>query len=132
MKNYLLVLQFIAIAITGYGQKTNLATIKRVQTFEQKFSKGAEENVLIEEKSYDTLGQLIELKEFDAKGNAVVWEKYIYDENGNLIEELFLNSKGKIEKKEVTQYQNNLKISREFFDSEGRLYKKKTYEYELR
>ena len=58
--------------------------------------------------------------------------KYVYDEDKNIIEEITLDRRGKVEKKEKTIYKDGLKVERHFFDNRDRMYKKKIYEYEYR
>ena len=106
--------------------------IKSEKVFEQRLDKGFNNKYLLEETTYNSEGRISELRELNQKGEVVKWEKYSYDSNGNCIEEIYLNSTGKIEKRIVTKYSDNFKTSKEYYDSEGRLYRKKEYEYEYR
>jgi len=105
--------------------------ITSVTTYEQRLDKGIKDKYVIEISKYDSFGRLIELKEIARKGEIKLWKKYIFDANENLIEEIFLDLEGKIDKRELTHYNGNLRIYKEYFDSKGRMYKKKSYEYEF-
>ena len=135
MKKLLLIVFGILFSTVLFGQKSEQIIskgISSIKTYEQVLSKGIDDKYIIEELTYDSEGRLIELKEISRKGEIKLWEKYKFDENGNLIEEITFDVEGKIEKTEITYYTNNLRTHREFYDSKGRMYKKKTYEYTFR
>ena len=135
MKKLLLIVFGILFSTVLFGQKSEQIIskgISSIKTYEQVLSKGIDDKYIIEELTYDSEGRLIELKEISRKGEIKLWEKYKFNENGNLIEEITFDVEGKIEKTEITYYTNNLRTHREFYDSKGRMYKKKTYEYTFR
>jgi YD repeat-containing protein len=82
--------------------------------------------------AFNEQGELIELKEFSNEGDVKRWEKYAYNEEGKLVEEVFLDGKGKVERKEKSIYKDGLRIEKQFFNSKDKLYKRKVYEYEYR
>ncbi len=135
MKNILLFCVAILCFTAANGQNKSVIKeqgITAVKTYEQRLDKGIDDKYIIEQVKYNAAGKIIERKEQSRKGEIKLWEKYKYDTNGNLTEELTLDIKGEVSKKIVTKYKNNLKLSREYYNSEGRLYKKKTYEYEFK
>lgn len=132
MKNLLLIvfgLLFSTALFSQSKQQIVSEKITSITTFEQRLDKGIDDKYVIEELKYDAEGRLIELKEITRKGEIKLWEKYIFDANGNLIEEITLDMQGKVEKRELTHYEKNLRVSKEYFDAKGRMYKKKTYAY---
>jgi len=133
MKNIFLFIFTLLISSGIYGQvdKTIIEKgIKKVTTYEQRLENGLDKKYVIKEVSYNAKGFVIELKETSRKGEVKVWEKYKYNTGGNKTEEQILDHKGRIEKKIIIKYENGLKTGKEYYDSEDRLYKKKTYEYE--
>lgn len=135
MKNFLLIICGIIFSTSLFAQshaKIVSDKITSIKTYEQSLSKGIDDKYIIEEVSYDEAGRVIERKEMNSKGDIKLWEKFKFDQNGNLIEEIVYDVEGKVEKTEVSYYTNNLRTHKEYFDSKGRLYKKKTYAYEYR
>ncbi|MFH0999741.1 MAG: hypothetical protein V1783_02770 [Bacteroidota bacterium] len=134
MKKWIFLLLGIIISSPLFSQsKSQIISngISSIKTWEQSFNKGNPEKYIIEEISYDNEGRIIEIKELSRKGEIKLWEKYKFDSNGNLVEELIYDFEGNLEKKAITFYTNNLRTSKEYYDAKGRLYKKKTYEYKL-
>jgi hypothetical protein len=118
---------------SGQGKKTiRERKIASVTVQEYFLEEGMDEPVVESVETYDVHGELIELKEFNKEGEIKKWEKYGYDESGNLVEEVFLDEKGRITRTEKTIYEEGLKVERQFYDDKGRLYKKKAYLYEYR
>lgn len=134
MKHLILIVLGLIFSISLHSQSKSQIVSEKITsiiTYEQELSKGIDEKYIVEEMKYDSEGRLIELKEISGKGEIKLWEKYKYDTNGNIVEEIVYDVEGKIEKKEITYYTNNLRTHREFYDSKGRMYKKKTYVYEF-
>lgn len=134
MKNFILIILGLLFSSALFGQsKSQIVSDKivSIKTFEQELSKGIDKKYIVEELIYDSEGRLIEQKEISGKGEIKLWKKYKFDENGNLIEEIEFDVEGNIEKKEITYYTNNLRTHKEYFDSKGRKYKIKTYEYKF-
>ncbi len=134
MKNLALIILLATFSCLAFGQKKSKIIdkgISNIKTYEQRLDKGIDTKFIIKEESYNQQGNLIELRETSRKGEIKLWEKYKYDDNGNLIEEIHYDLRGKIEKRIVTKFRDNLKIEREYYDSDGRLYKKRSYEYQF-
>lgn len=132
MKNVTLLILLIALslAVSGQDRKTiKEKGISEIKTYEQKLERGIEDKFVVEIEKFDKKGRTIELKETSRKGEVDSWVKYKYDEDGNVIEETQLDVRGKLKKKEITKYKNGLRIEREYYDSENRLVRRKTYEY---
>lgn len=88
---------------------------------------------LDKEEHYDFRGEIVELKEYSNKGKEIkLWMKYKFDDEGNLIEELELNSKGEQKIKFVYKNNKGLRIERNDYDEKNRLIKVKKYEYGYR
>jgi hypothetical protein len=60
------------------------------------------------------------------------WEKYAYNADGKLVEEAYLNARGRVQRTEKSIYSDGLRTEKQFYDKRGRLYKRKVYEYEYR
>ncbi len=82
--------------------------------------------------TFNKLGYLIEIKEFDSNESVKKWEKYSYNSEGNLIEEIFLDDKGRVERTEKSIYKDGLRVEKQFFDERAKMYKKKEYVYEFK
>lgn len=135
MKNLIFILTILLCSGTLHGQsKAEIKEkgITKVKTYEQRLDKGLDKKFVISEINYNNDGKIIEQKLTTRKGEIKEWTKFKFDSAGNEIERLTLNIKGEVDKKTVTKFENNLKVLREYYDSEGRLYRKKTYEYEFK
>lgn len=77
-------------------------------------------------------GDRTEIKEFNKKGEIKRWEKYLYDDEGNVVEQIFLDHKGRIVETEKYLYEGKLRTEKQYYNKKGILYKKKVYEYEYR
>ncbi|MFO7935102.1 MAG: hypothetical protein R6U78_13605 [Bacteroidales bacterium] len=103
------------------------------QTVHEYFlGEGMDEPVVELIEKYNEEGEVIEIREFNKRGEIKKWEKYGYDEEGNLVEEVFLDEKGKATRTEKSFYKDGLRVEKHFFDQRGRLFKKKEYLYEYR
>jgi hypothetical protein len=107
---------------------------------------------------YDTLGNVIEKKEMNDKGDVVLFERYQYspqqklckelvidpvtnqetkitsyeyNNDGKLIKETILNKKGEVIKSHTYTYKNNLKNTRTTTNAKGKIIEVKTYQYIL-
>jgi hypothetical protein len=129
----------LILLVTGFapavaqGKKTiREKEISSITVKEYFIGEGMDEAVVESIETFNSEGDLVQLQEFNKKGEIKKWEKYGYDGEGNLVEEVFLDEKGKITRTEKTVYRDDLKVERQFFDDKGRLYKKKEYIYEYR
>ncbi|MFO7669229.1 MAG: RHS repeat domain-containing protein [Bacteroidales bacterium] len=81
-------------------------------------------------KKYNADGEVIEIKEINRRGEVTRWEKYAYDGDRNLTEEVFLDPKGKVIRTEKSIFKEGLRVEKQFFNERDKLYKKKVYVYE--
>ena len=133
----LLSLAAMCLLVTGplAGQSTKTIKEKQIasQTVLEYFiEEGIDEPLVESIERYNEKGKLVEIKEFNKKGEVKRWEKYGYDENGKLVEEVLLTMKGRIERTEKTRYEDGLKVEKKYFNNRDFLYKRKVYEYEYR
>ncbi len=106
--------------------------IKSQTVYEYFLDEDADKAIVELIETYNAAGELTEIKQFRSNGEIKRWEKYKFNENGDLIEEIILNEKGKVDKIEKTIYKDGLRVEKQFFNPKGKLYKKKTYIYEYR
>lgn len=100
--------------------------------YEIDYSEGLDDAVIEKEEVFNVKGDLIELKEYNSKGEISLWEKYTYTDDGDLKTELYFNKKGDLDKKIVYTYEDGLKKEKLYYDAKERLIKKKKYVYEYR
>ncbi|MCK4750626.1 MAG: hypothetical protein KAT15_26390 [Bacteroidales bacterium] len=125
----------LCITMIGYGQSKKDIQEKGIvsKTVQEYFiEEGADEPVVESIEKYNKEGETIELQEFNRLGDIKRWEKYGYDAVGQLVEEVFLDSKGRITQTEKSVYEDGLRVEKRYYNSRGKLYKKKVYEYEYR
>jgi len=128
-----MVLLSVALSAMGQGAKTiQEKKISGRTVYEYFVDEGRDEPVVESVEKYDEQGHLLELKEFNRKGEVKRWEKYAYDADGKVVEEAYLNAKGRVERTEKSIYSEGLRVEKQFYDKRGRLYKRKVYEYEYR
>ncbi len=119
--------------LSGQSKKTiREKQITSITVQEYFLEKGIDEPLVESVEKYNEEGELIELQEFDKRGEVKKWEKYVYDPEGRLVEQQFLDEKGRIVRTEKNIYRDDLRVEKHFFDEKGRLYKKKAYLYEYR
>ena len=103
------------------------------KTTEEYFiEEGIDEPVTESIERYNEDGEMIELKEFNSRGEIKRWEKYVYDGDRNLLEEIFLDARGRVTRTEKNIYRDGLRVEKHFYNENNRLYKKKVYLYEYR
>ena len=125
----------LSVAVTLMGQSAKTIQEKKISgrtVYEYFVDEGLDEPVVESIEKFDEQGQLLELKEFSRKGEVKKWEKYSYNAEGKLIEEVFLDGKGRVERTEKSIYSEGLRTEKLFYDKKGRLFKRKVYEYEYR
>jgi hypothetical protein len=93
---------------------------------------GMDEPLVESIERYNEVGDPVEIKEFNSKGEVKRWEKYAYNKEGKLVEEVFLDEKGKVERTEKSMYKDGLRIEKQYFNNKDKLTKRKVYEYEYR
>lgn len=118
---------------TGQSKKTiREAGIESITVQEYFIAEGMDEPVVESVEKFNKDGELVEIKEFNKRGEVKNWERYVYDSEGNLVEEIFLDEKGLVTESEKNIYKDGLRIEKQFYNKKGNLYKKKEYQYEYR
>jgi hypothetical protein len=129
----LLLIFFIPILTFGQGKKTIASKQIASQTVYEYFvSEGLKEPVIETIEVYDSVGNVIEQKEFNSEGDLKNWQKFKFDKNDKKIEESTLNVRGKVLERIVWIYENDLVIEKQYYDQKNRLTKRKEYQYEFR
>jgi hypothetical protein len=119
--------------MAGQDAKTNKERGIAKQTVQEYFvEEGMDEPVVESIERYNEAGDLIEIKEFNRKGEVKLWEQYAYNEAGQVVEEVFLDAKGRIERSEKSIYADGLRVEKHYYNNKNKLYKRKVYEYEYR
>lgn len=130
---FCLVALLTTVQVPGQGKKTiSSMGIVSVTVQEYFIEEGMDQPVVESIEKYNEEGELVELKEFNKRGEVRKWEKYGFDGDGNLVEEIFLDEKGKVERTEKNLYRDGLRVEKEYYDDKGRLTKRKVYQYEYR
>jgi hypothetical protein len=132
---FLLTCAFLIMAGPVLGQSTTIIKEKKIatRTVQEYFiDEGMDEPVVESIERYNESGDLIEIQEFNSRGDVKLWEKYTYDNEGRVVEEIFLDAKGRIERTEKSIYSDGLKIEKQYYNNRDKLYKRKVYEYEYR
>ena len=132
---FLLTCAFLIMAGPVLGQSTTIIKEKKIatRTVQEYFiDEGMDEPVVESIERYNESGDLIDIQEFNSRGEVKLWEKYAYDNEGRVVEEIFLDAKGRIERTEKSIYSDGLKIEKQYYNNRDKLYKRKVYEYEYR
>jgi len=133
----MLYMMLIFMFISGgvFGQSKKIIKEKEIistTVHEYFIEEGMDDPVVESIEKYNEAGDLIEIQEFNKKGEVKKWEKYAYNDDGKLVEEVFLDAKGRIERTEKSMYEDKLRVEKQYYNSRGKLYKKKKYLYEYR
>ncbi len=134
MKGYILLLALL-FSLGANAQSSKEVKEKGIvsqHVYEIDYSEGLNTEVLEKEDFFDAAGNLIELKEYNSKGEVDLWEKYTYTDDGEIKTETYLDKKGNVEKKVVYEYEDGLKTAKLYYDAKDRLLKKKKYVYKFR
>jgi len=123
----------MGLSVAGYGQDRkeirDLGIVSK--TVQEYFIEDGIDEPLIESiEKYNEDGEMIEIQEFNSRGEVKLWEKYAYDEDRNLIEEIFLDHRGRITRIERSVYKDGLRVEKHYYNNKEKLYKKKVYVYE--
>ena len=132
---FLLTCAFLIMAGPLLGQSTKIIKEKKIATLtvqEYFIDEGMDEPVVESIERYNESGDLIEIQEFNSRGEVKLWEKYAYDNEGRVVEEIFLDAKGRVERTEKSIYSDGLRIEKQYYNNRDKLYKRKVYEYEYR
>lgn len=128
-----ILLLFAVTVVSAQGSKTireKKITTKTVQ--EYFIEEGYDEPVVESIETYNEAGDVLEIREFNKGGEVKKWEKYVYNENRDLVEEIFLDAKGKVTLTEKNIYEDGLRIEKHYLNPKGKMIKKKVYKYEHR
>lgn len=129
---YILLLLVPALAF-GQGSKTlKKKNVVSQTTYEYFLAEGKNDPVVEKIETYDEEGNTIEVKVFNKTGGVKQWEKYNYDENDDVIEEIYLDEKGRVTERIEYTFEDKLVSEKRYYDHRDRLVKKKTYSYEYR
>ena len=127
------ILLMVSGSMAAQGTKTIKAKKITTKTVNEYFLEEGEDEPVVESiERYDQTGELVEVKEMNRKGDVRKWEKYVNDEEGNVVEEQFLDAKGRVTRKEKNIYKDGLRIEKQYYNTRDLMYKKKVYEYEYR
>jgi hypothetical protein len=122
-----------ATVVSAQGSKTIKEKKITIKTVHEYFiEEGYDEPVVELIETYNEVGDILELKEFNKVGEVKRWEKYVYDEDGEVVEEIFLDEKGKVTLTEKNIYADGLRIEKHYLNPKGKMIKKKVYSYEHR
>lgn len=125
---------FLVFTVTHAQSKKTIREkgITTITVNEYFIEEGMDEPVVESIQRFNDAGELIEIKEFNKKEEVKRWEKYLYDDDGNVVEQIFLDEKGRITETEKSIYDGKLRIEKQYYNKKGNLYKKKVYKYEYR
>jgi YD repeat-containing protein len=104
--------------------------IKSITIQEYFLEEGLDEPLIESITKYNADGEVTEIQEINRRGEVTRWEKYAYDGDRNLIEEVFLDPKGKLIRTEKSVFKEGLRVEKQFYNERDKLYKKKVYVYE--
>ena len=121
------------ISMGQQGSKTLVRNnVASQTTYEYFIEEGKREPVVEKIEAYDSLGNVIEVKEFNKDGDLKLWEAFSYNENNDLVEYKSIDEKGRLIERVVYIYEGELVQEKQYYDYKDRLVKKKTYAYEYR
>lgn len=126
---------FFLVFTVSHAQSKKTIREKGITTItvnEYFIEEGMDEPVVESIRRFNEAGELMEIKEFNKKEEVKRWEKYVHDDDGNVVEQIFLDEKGRITETEKNIYDGKLRIEKQYFNNKGKLYKKKVYQYEYR
>jgi hypothetical protein len=132
LSTFILLLVSVTV-ISAQGSKTIREKKITTQTVHEYFiEEGYDEAVVESIETYNEAGDVVEIQEFNKGGEVKRWEKYVYNENRDLEEEIFLDAKGKVTLTEKNIYEDGLRIEKHYLNTKGKMIKKKVYKYEYR
>ena len=137
MKNrHLSILILLLVSVTvisAQGSKTiREKKITTITVQEYFIEEGYNEPVVESIETFNEAGDRVEIKQFNKVGEVKRWEKYVYNEDRDLVEEIFLDAKGKVTLTEKNIYEDGLRIEKHYLNPKGKMIKKKEYKYEHR
>ncbi len=129
-----LILLLVSVTvILAQGSKTiREKKITTVTVHEYFIEEGYDEPVVESIEKFNEAGDVVEFREFNKVGEVKRWEKYTYNEDRDLVEEIFLDAKGKVTLTEKNIYEDGLRVEKQYLNLKGKMIKKKVYKYEHR
>ncbi len=129
-----LILLLVSVTvISAQGSKTiREKKITTVTVHEYFIEEGYDEPVVESIEKFNEAGDVVEIREFNKEGEVKRWEKYTYNEDRDLVEEFFLDAKGKVTLTEKNIYEDGLRVEKQYLNPKGKMIKKKVYKYEHR
>ncbi len=129
-----LILLLVSVTvISAQGSKTiREKKITTITVHEYFIEEGYDEPVVESIETYNEAGDVVEIREFNKVGEVKKWEKYTYNGDRDLVEEIFLDAKGKVTLTEKNIYEDGLRIEKHYLNPKGKMIKKKVYKYEHR
>jgi hypothetical protein len=129
----LLLLLFAITLVSAQGSKTiREKKITTVTVDEYFIEEGYDEPVVESIEKFNEAGDVVEIREFNKVGEVKRWKKYTYNEDRDLVEEIFLDAKGKVTLTEKNIYEDGLRVEKQYLNPKGKMIKKKVYKYEHR
>lgn len=129
VKPFILIIMFLAFALTAECQKTGIPDkIKSVVVSEEKYDMLVKKQYRESETYYDTHGNVVESINYKL-GKVDKHFKYGYDADNNKIKEEEFDASGKIKETSEYKYENGLRIEKNVYDSNKKLKSRKTYIY---
>ena len=120
--------------LNGNVKSTNEVSFEAVEKFE-KITKGSRTDKYRYEtfKEYDDNGNSIEQKSYNSDGELLFKYIYEHDDNGNSIEQNRYNSDGELDEKWTSKYDDKgNEIKSNLYNSDGELEDKYTFEYDYK
>jgi hypothetical protein len=112
-------------------KEASKANIKSVSVFHTNMPDRKVKPLLESASRYDEAGNLLEITERDDNGQVTLHESYEYNAEGLKIVEIQYEPDGKIKKKHVYKYLNNLRSERITYNKNGTVIAQDKYVYEL-
>lgn len=107
-------------------KKHNISTRKVVEI---EVERGTNARTIEEYEAFDLEGNVVEKKDYNSDGELKDWVKFDYNEDNEVVKEIYLDEKGKVIESIVFVFKDGLKREKLYYDSKNRLVKKKVYEY---
>ena len=131
LKVFKIVIMLVMLTYSVSAQKKNTVrdnNIKSVTEYKQEIDKkGA--NLKESYTLYDNEGNVLEQIDYDATGKIKSHLKFQYDSNNNKIKEIEISPEGKVMKTTEYKYNGNMKTEKNIYDAAGKLKTKRTYQY---
>lgn len=125
----------ILVTATLSAQKKNTIqsnNIKSITEYKQDTDKNNGAKVRESYTLYDDAGNILEEINYDSAGKVKTHMKYLYDAANNKIKETELTPDGKVSKVTEYKYNGNLRTEKNVYDAVGKLKSKRIYQYEFK